>query len=99
MRIVCEEVPTRALPFLADQLREFGATVTFESERSGCFAHPSGKVRFDHDGFNLFLKVIENAGHFPKFMLIGGIRQFIEETLENLNQSKVRLVVRQESAA
>ena len=80
----CTGVPRAALPKLADQLRAFGATVTFRDEASGEVEHLSGVIEFEHRDDVLRLRVTRNAGHFPRLLLIGGMRQMVYETVEQM---------------
>jgi len=75
-------VPRAALPKMAEQLRAFGADVQFHDETRGEVQHLSGTIEFEHRGDVLHLRVIRNAGHFPRLLLIGGIRQLVQETVE-----------------
>lgn len=75
-------VPRAALPKMAEQLKAFGAQVTFHDETHGELKHPSGVIEFEHRNDVLYLRVTQNAGHFPRLMLIGGMRQLVQETVE-----------------
>jgi hypothetical protein len=75
-------VPAVAIPVLVKQLEGYGARVVFEADLTGVLHHPSGKMRFTHAGDVLSIEIIEDAGHFPPAMIIGGIRQAIEEAVE-----------------
>jgi len=91
LSITCEPVPPAVLPILARQLRRFGARVEFESERAGVVKHLSGKLRFEHNGSaRLHVAVIEECGHFPKSMLIGGIRQTVQEAVELARKAEMQ---------
>ena len=80
-------VPVAAIPLLAGQLRDHGALVRFDEQNpgSGLVRHESGTFSFTH-GPDLVLSVtiLHNAGHFPRLILIGGIRQLVEEAIERL---------------
>jgi len=81
----CRNVPVEALELLAAQLRKHGAVVIFH--RSGLFGnieHVSGCATFSHDGRDLYVKILKNPGHFPHWLLVGGIKQLVEETVEAL---------------
>ena len=82
LSLECKGVPRTALPKLADQLRAFGAVVTFHDETHGELKHPSGVIEFEHRDDVLYLRVTQHAGHFPRLMLIGGMRQLVQETVE-----------------
>lgn len=73
---------------MAKQLRTFGAKVTFDDESKGTIESISGKIRFNHDGKIFHLRIEKNEGHFPISMLIGGIKQFIEEAVEDFIAGK-----------
>lgn len=88
MMLRCHNVPASVLPSLATQLRDFGCTVEFDSEHKGTLKSVAGTMRFAHDGQHLELHLIEDHGHFPQKLLIGGIRQLIEETLEHMPGSR-----------
>jgi len=79
MRLPC---PLSALPAIAAELRKFGVAVTFEAETFGSVQHAAGLIRWTHDGQHLHIEIVENHGHFPKLLLIGGIRQMVEEAVE-----------------
>lgn len=74
--------PVEALPLLVDQLMRHGAEVRFDDETSGLCSHVSGKIRFRHDAGVLHMEVFDQAGHFPPRMIVGGIRQAVEEAKE-----------------
>lgn len=80
-------VPVGTVRVLAKQLHEYGCVVEFDfnSSLAGKVRHDAGVVNFDHDGMDCFTVVIEvNAGHFPGTLLIGGIKQLIEEAAEDV---------------
>jgi len=82
LSLECKGVPRAALPKLADQLRGFGAIVTFYDESRGEVEHLSGVIEFEHRDEVLHLRVTKHAGHFPRLLLIGGMRQLVQETVE-----------------
>jgi hypothetical protein len=82
MKIECKNVPEEALPVIADQLRAFGARVRFSDGWSGVVSSIAGKLLFGYESGTLTVTVIEDAGHFPQAMLIGGIKQTVEEACE-----------------
>lgn len=82
MTIECKNVPEEALPLIADQLRAFGARVKFSDGWNGIVVSESGKMFFAYDRGTLKVTVIEDAGHFPKALLIGGVKQTVEEACE-----------------
>jgi hypothetical protein len=82
MKIECRNVPEEAMPLIAEQLRAFGARVTFSGGWSGVVASIAGKMQFAYDRGTLTVTVLENAGHFPQALLIGGIKQTVEEACE-----------------
>jgi len=79
--IACECSP-EAVPILAEQLRAFGARVEFDDSWSGIVVSESGTLFFSHGYGMLVVIVQEDFGHFPKALLIGGIKQTIEEANE-----------------
>lgn len=82
LSIECKGVPRAALPKLAEQLRSFGAEVRFHDETHGEVEHLSGVIEFEHRDEVLYLRVTKHAGHFPRLLLIGGMRQLVYETVE-----------------
>jgi hypothetical protein len=82
MEIKVPNVPASALPVLYRQLEGFGSRIILEGEGRGMCEHFSGKMRFEHLDGVLTVRVIEDAGHFPRFMVLGGIRQTILEAVE-----------------
>lgn len=79
MRLPC---PLSALPAIAAELRKFGCHVHFITETFGSVQHSAGKLHWEHDGEYLHVTIVENHGHFPRRLLIGGIRQMVEEAVE-----------------
>ena len=79
MKLAC---PVSALPSIAEQLRGFGCNVQFDTAESGRVTHDAGVIRFWHRDGALNIEIVQNDGHFPHAMLIGGIRQLVEETVE-----------------
>jgi hypothetical protein len=79
MKIVCQNVPLDALSVIADQLREFGVKVWFYNAYSGTGLSEAGQFTFCLWASELTVTVTEDKGHFPKALLIGGIRQLVEE--------------------
>lgn len=67
---------------LAEQLRGFGVEVWFDAPHAGELICLSGKMLFYHDGEKLTLEIVQNEGHFTRAILIGGMRQLIEEAAE-----------------
>ena len=86
MVVNCPNVPEAAIPLLARQLQEHGALVRFDEQNpgSGLVRHQSGTFSFTHADGLLSVTILHNAGHFSRLMLIGGIRQLVEETIERL---------------
>lgn len=87
MTIECKNVPAAALPLIAEQLRAFGARVDFRDGWSGIVASQSGKMLFTYWPDTLKVTIIEDAGHFPQALLIGGIKQTVEEACEIVRRS------------
>jgi hypothetical protein len=90
MKTVMFPCPAAALPLVADQLRGFGATVDMEC---GTADHPMGFVRFSHDGEHLSVQFESNGGIVTTNMLIGGLRQLVEEAAESLSKDQSPLLV------
>jgi hypothetical protein len=85
-------VPRDVLPLLKEQLEAFGSTVSFETPTSGVLSSVAGKLHFEHrDDETLVVEVIENEGHFPEFLIIGGIRQTVQEAVEIHRQRIARV--------
>jgi hypothetical protein len=74
--------PANVLPILATYLKGFGCGVRFDSPSSGTVTHDAGRIRFWHRDGILTIAIERNEGHFPHALLIGGIRQLIEEAAE-----------------
>jgi len=61
--------------------------VEFLNDREGSIESISGKIEFRHNGEDiLFMNIVRHEGHFPINMLIGGIKQFIEEAIEDFEK-------------
>jgi hypothetical protein len=86
----CHGVSVEALPVLKRQLEEFGARVHFESETTGRVDSVSGSLAFIHDRHALTVTVIEDRGHFPRALMIGGIRQTVAEAQEIVQRAHAR---------
>ena len=84
--ISCSGVPPQTIPALAEILERHGAKIFFTSPTSGTIDHISGKIIFQHKDDTLVLAIEHNAGHFPTRLLIGGIRQLVQETVELLSR-------------
>ena len=82
--VICENVPAAALPAIADELRKFGAAVFFDSATCGRVHSPSGKMRFEHRDNRLHVDLVEDPGHFPPALIIGGIKQTVAEAVERM---------------
>ena len=73
-----------AIPILVEQLESYGARFTYagnSAEGSVC-EHDSGVFRFRHEQNRLTVQLLMDFGHFPQSLLIGGIRQTVEEAVE-----------------
>lgn len=81
-RTVGENVPLEALPLMSAQLEQFGSRVVFEQPHSGTVESVAGCLKFKLESGALQVKVEKDHGHFPELMLIGGMRQFVEEAVE-----------------
>ena len=94
LEVSFDNVPPAAVPVLIEQLDQFGARFTLAAHRSDWseFQHDSGRVRFRHEADTLHVRVVEDAGHFPHSMLIGGIRQMVEEAVEIVQHGSEKVV-------
>jgi Glycosyl transferase family 2 len=87
MTIKCPNVPVSALPHIAAYLRDYGAVIVFTSTLSGRVYSISGGLDFSHDGNStLTVTVTSNRAHFPSRMIVGGVRQVVEEVCEDLRR-------------
>jgi hypothetical protein len=75
--VTVDRVSPAAVALLKTQLLGFGAVITDD-----LVVTPSGEMRFRHEGLVLEVVVVKDHGHFPRLLLIGGIRQMIEEAVE-----------------
>ena len=80
----------RALPILAQQLRAFGARVEFQNGWSGIVASEAGEMFFRYADETLTVTVTKDQGHFARLLLIGGIKQTIEEANETIRRTNGR---------
>jgi hypothetical protein len=80
----CPNVTRAILPLLATQLESHGAHITFDTPASGIVQTVSGRMTFTHDDIASVLRVtvVDDAGHFPRMLLIGGIKQMVAEAVE-----------------
>lgn len=83
----CENVPIEALGLLEADLAAFDCEVIYHSNRSGLVQTHSGLLEFFHDGESLTVAVMEDRGHFPRALLIGGIKQMISEATERVHRA------------
>lgn len=86
-----EDVSSEMLYKLKGILKEHGAHVdTFPVTSypiwDGMIYHPSAKLRWKYfiDRKELEIHIVEDNGHFPGQMLVGGMKQLIEEVREDL---------------
>lgn len=88
--LTVKNVPREALGVLKQQLEQFGAAVRFEAtdESVGVIDSPSGKLGFRYGNGELSVSLIECRGHFAKALLVGGVRQMVEEAIELTNRKK-----------
>jgi hypothetical protein len=82
----CDNFPVAAIPALAEELRGYGAQVDFLDDRSGFCSHSAGLMQFEHTGGVLIVRVLKSRGHFPRLLIIGGIRQTVQEAGERFQQ-------------
>lgn len=87
MQITFSDVPLEALDEIAWELEQYGCNVAFEEGgRRGHVSCPAGAVQFDHAEGNLTVVILLDKGHFPKGMLVGGMRQLVEEGVERFQK-------------
>jgi hypothetical protein len=79
------DCPIQALPKVAEYMRDIGALVVFDSPSSGHGTVISGSFEFRHDGEFLKVWITEDQCHFPKRMLVGGLRQLVSEAVEAIS--------------
>lgn len=88
-RTISENVPERAVSLMAEQLTSFGAEVEL-FEGGGKVHSVAGVLSFRLDYKGTFaVRVERNEGHFSDAMLLGGVRQFVEEAIERVGRSEV----------
>ena len=81
--VTLPNVPAGSLSTVADELRQYGAHVVFETRCTGYVESIAGRVNFIHDGQStLMIFLVLDRGHFPRALLIGGIRQTVSEAVE-----------------
>lgn len=88
MKFEFPNVPVQVLPILKRQLESFGARVEFDSPTSGRVNSIAGNLAFSHVADKFTVEIIQEFGHFPRSLLIGGIRQHVEEACEVLRLGK-----------
>jgi hypothetical protein len=82
MKLEAEKIPASVLPKLCEQLGKFGDCRMNSDGRSGWGHFEAGRFVFTHAGLMLTIEITENHGHFSNKLLIGGIRQLLEEAVE-----------------
>ena len=89
--IECPGVPVETIEFLASALVQYGCRVVLGigTPLSGMVIHPlSGQLSFSHDGVEtLTIRIDIDGGHFPGTLMIGGIKQMVEEAAEDVRRS------------
>jgi hypothetical protein len=86
MTIRFPNIPIEALTEIAEEVRQHGLEVVFESDSRGRVTCEAGKLDFDHTDGAFAVHVTEDRGHFPEKMLIGGLRQLVEEGVERYHR-------------
>ena len=81
--------PPDVVGTLVTQLRGYGCEVTFESLYKGRVTHLAGVVEFEYVDAVLHATLALNNGYFADKLLIGGIRQLIEEAVEDVALASV----------
>ena len=86
----CPDVTRAILPLVATQWESYGAKITFDTPASGVVQTISGRLTFTHDDVASVLRVtvIDDAGHFPRMLLIGGIKQIVAEAVEAATRTR-----------
>lgn len=82
MKFDFPNTPLEALPILKKQLESFGAHVHFETPVTGRVHSIAGQLAFEHQDGTLSIRVVKEEGHFTRGLLIGGIRQMVQEACE-----------------
>ncbi len=90
MKLEYGPIAPAVVDLLATELRAVGVDVQFLDsaatlgERCGTFQCESGAGIFMHDRAQgrLRIEIMRHHGHFPEKMIIGGLRQLIEECVE-----------------
>jgi hypothetical protein len=81
--ITTPNVPDLAIEILLESLRRHGAIVSRPHVGYGEIESVAGVMRFYHSLAKvLTVEVVECKGHFPRTLLVGGIKQHIEEAVE-----------------
>lgn len=86
-RTISENVPEAAVSLMAEQLTGFGADVEL-FEGGGKVHSVSGVLAFRLNKGTFAVRVERNEGHFSDAMLLGGVRQFVEEAIERVRRSE-----------
>lgn len=79
---VTHRIRREALPVLVQDLEQFGARVEFRTENWGIVHSIAGQLEFEHSEETLTVRVMDDKGHFSPLLLLGGIRQMVEEAAE-----------------
>lgn len=82
MKLAFPNTPLEVLPILKRQLEQFGAKVHFETETSGHVDSIAGRLAFEHANRVLTIRVVNDQGHFAPALLLGGIKQTVQEACE-----------------
>jgi hypothetical protein len=89
--------PRYVLPRLISILRHHGTQVSCHNNEehgpthipiTGTAIHDSGKFTFLHRDEILTITITHSPGHFPIKLLIGGIKQLVEETIESEQKAR-----------
>lgn len=83
-QLIFSGVPSRAVFEMIDLLRSYGTDISamLDLAHHGTAEHPMGAVSFHHDLDLKRLTITIERSSFPGTMLLGGIRQHVEEILE-----------------
>ena len=80
-------VPVACLQLLADQLTSYHAVVEFTTSTKGTVSHQSGHLVFEWKLPGVLLVDIIDHPHFPYLLLKGGIKQLVEEVVEDYHRA------------
>ena len=93
MTVILSKIPKEAVYLCAKQLTNFGCEVLFDTEFEDYLAGDvnsiSGRIKFTWQREELTVNVVKNMGHFPELLLLGGIKQLVDEACEDVRNDKL----------